>query len=112
MLLGLLGAFGCAVAYGIATVVQAVATRRVETVEGFDPRLLIRLSHSVPFVASLALDALGFAASVLALRTLPLFLVQAAVASSVGVTALVAARWLDVRLGRREVASLWALGAG
>jgi hypothetical protein len=112
MLVGLIGAFGCAIAYGIATVAQAVATRSVETVEGFDPGLLLRLTRSVPYLASLALDAVGFAAVVLALRTLPLFLVQAAVASSVGVTALVAARWLQVRLGRREIGALWALGAG
>ena len=112
MLIGLLGAFGCAVAYGIATVLQAVATRRVEVADGFDPRLLVRLARSGPYLASMALDGLGFAAVVLALRTLPLFLVQAAVASSVGVTALIASRLLGVRLGRREVAALWGMGAG
>jgi drug/metabolite transporter (DMT)-like permease len=112
MVLGLLGALSCAVAYGIATVLQAVATRRVATTEGFDPRLLVRLARSVPYVASLALDGAGFAAVVLALRTLPLFLVQAAVASSVGVTALIAAWWLKVRLGRREIAGLVGLGVG
>ena len=112
MLLGLIGALGCAVAYGIATVLQAVATRRVATSEGFDPRLLVRLARSAPYLASLALDGAGFAAAVLALRTLPLFLVQAAVAASVGVTAVVAARWLHVRLGRRETAALYGLGAG
>jgi len=112
VLLGLIGALGCAVAYGIATVLQAVATRRVATSEGFDPRLLVRLARSAPYLASLALDGAGFAAAVLALRTLPLFLVQAAVAASVGVTAVVAARWLHVRLGRRETAALYGLGAG
>ena len=112
MLLGLIGALTCAVAYGVATVLQSVASRRVATVEGFDPRLLIRLARSALFVIALAVDGAGFAASILALRTLPLFLVQAAVASSVGVTALVAARWLGIRLGRAEVAALWALGAG
>jgi len=112
MLLGLVGALGCAVAYGIATVMQAVATRRVATADGFDPRLLVRLARSAPYLASLVLDGVGFAAVVLALRTLPLFLVQAAVASSVGVTAAVAARWLQVRLGRREVAALFGLGTG
>ena len=112
MLLGLIGALLCAVAYGVATVLQAVATRRVPAEEGFDPRLLVRLGRSLPYLGGLALDAAGFAAAVLALRTLPLFLVQAAVASSVGVTALAAALWLQVRLGRREVIALWFVGLG
>lgn len=112
MMPGLIGALLCAVAYGLATVLQAVATRRVPAAEGFDPRLLVRLAGSLPYLGGLALDAVGFAASVLALRTLPLFLVQAAVASSVGVTALAARVWLHVGLGRREVAALWFLGLG
>ncbi|HEX2805438.1 MAG TPA: hypothetical protein VHN80_04640 [Kineosporiaceae bacterium] len=112
MTLGLIGAMLTALAYGVATVLQSVASRRVAVVEGFDPRLLVRLSSSAPYLIGLALDGVGFLASVLALRTLPLFLVQAAIASSVGVTALVAARWLRVSLDRREVAALWALGAG
>jgi drug/metabolite transporter (DMT)-like permease len=112
MLPGLIGALLSAVAYGVATVLQAVATRRVPAEEGFDPRLLVRLAGSLPYLGGLALDAAGFVAAVLALRTLPLFLVQAAIASSVGVTAVVAAIWLQVRLGRREVAALWVLGLG
>jgi drug/metabolite transporter (DMT)-like permease len=112
MLSGLIGALLCAVAYGVATVLQAVATGRIPAEEGFDPRLLSRLARSWPYLGGLVLDAAGFAAAVLALRTLPLFLVQAAVASSVGVTAVVAAVWLRVRLGRHEVVALWVLGTG
>ncbi len=112
MVPGLIGALLCAVAYGVATVLQAVATRRVPAEDGFDPRLLFRLAGSLPYLGGLLLDTAGFAAAVLALRTLPLFVVQAAVASSVGVTALVAAAWLRVRLERRELAALWLLGLG
>jgi len=53
----------------------------------------------------------AFLASLLALRTLPLFFVQSAVASSVGVTAVAAAA-IGVRLQRRGIASLVVLGAG
>src|SRR3954469_9942042 len=112
MVLGLVGALLSAVAYGVATVLQAVAARRETAAEGFDPGLLLRLTRSVPYVSGLLLDAAGFGASVLARRTLPLFLVQAAIASSVGVTALVAARWLGVRLSRPEIIALWGLGLG
>jgi drug/metabolite transporter (DMT)-like permease len=112
MFLGLAGALACAIAYGIATVLQAVGANRVSRQDGFDPGLLLRLTRSLPYLIGLALDGAGFAAAVLALRTLPLFLVQAAVASSVGVTALVAARWLGVRLRRPEIIALWGLAAG
>jgi drug/metabolite transporter (DMT)-like permease len=96
----------------VATVLQAVAVRRVPAGEGFDPHLLARLARSWPYLGGLALDGVGFAAAILALRTLPLFLVQSAVAASVGVTALVAAGWLGVRLDRREVRALGVLGVG
>ena len=76
------------------------------------PRLLLRLLRSAPYVAGLALDAAGFAATVVALRVLPLFVVESAVASSVGVTALVAARWLGARLLRPERIALVVLGVG
>ena len=45
----------------------------------------------LPYLAGLALDGLGFVGNVVALRQLPLFLVEAIVAGSVGVTAVIAA---------------------
>ena len=73
---------------------------------------LLRLARSLPFVAGLALDGVGFVATVVALRVLPLFVVESAVASSVGVTALVAARFLGARLRRAERVALVVLGVG
>ncbi len=49
----------------------------------------------------------GFALTFLALRRLPLFAVESAVASAVAVTAVVAARWLGDRLTTGE---RWAVG--
>jgi hypothetical protein len=112
MTVGLLGALVAAGCYGAASVLQAVGSRRVAGSGGLDPRLIVRLAGQLPFVAGFALDLAGFAASVLALRTLPLFLVQATVAASVGVTALLAARFLGARLGRVELAALAGLGGG
>jgi drug/metabolite transporter (DMT)-like permease len=112
MLAGLLGAFAAAVAYGAASVLQAVGTRRAGSSEGLDPRLLFRLAKQAPYVAGIALDLAGFALSVVALRTLPLFAVQAAVASSIGVTALLAGALLHEPPSRREVYALICIGAG
>src|SRR3954465_13952160 len=111
MILGLVAALAAAVAYGVASVLQAVGSRRLATAAP-DARLLLRLLRSAPYAAGLALDAAGFAATVVALRVLPLFVVESAVASSVGVTALVAARWLGARLLRPERIALVVLGVG
>lgn len=108
---GLLAALLTAVTYGLASVLQAVGSRRL-AVAPVDARLLLRLARSLPYVAGLALDGVGFAASVLALRVLPLFLVQAAVASSIAVTAIGARLWLGARLGRPDQARLGVIGAG
>ncbi|MCW2505700.1 MAG: putative integral rane protein [Actinomycetia bacterium] len=112
MVIGLLGALAAAVCYGSGSVLQSVGSRRIAGQADLDPRLLIRLAGQLPYLAGLALDLLGFAASIVALRTLPLFLVQSAVAASVGVTAVLAARFLGARLRPVQLAALTGLGAG
>ena len=109
---GLLGALLAALCYGVSSVLQAVAASRTETTAALDPRLLLRLSKQWPFIAAMCIDAVGFVASILALRTLPLFLVESAIAGSVGVTAVLAARFLHLRLGQGERAALIALCMG
>lgn len=107
-----LGAVVTALCYGIGAVLQAVAMREGAPGDSLDARLVVRMLSQLPYLAGLALDGLGFLASLLALRHLPLFLVQAAVAGSVGITALLAARFLGVPLGRVQWIALVALGAG
>jgi drug/metabolite transporter (DMT)-like permease len=107
---GLLGAFAAAVLYGAATVLQAVGVRRAAADP--DGTALKRLWRARLYVVGLALDALGFLASIVALRTLPLFVVESAIASSVAVTAVLAVVFLGTRLARREVLALVAVGVG
>jgi drug/metabolite transporter (DMT)-like permease len=111
MVFGLACTLFAALGYGSASVLQSIAARRSESGAGLDPRLLVRLVRSAPYVCGLGLDLAAFVASLVALRTLPLFLVQSAVASSVGVTAVIAAA-IGVRLRRREIVSLVVLGVG
>jgi drug/metabolite transporter (DMT)-like permease len=100
---GLLGAFLSALAYGTATVLQAMGAGTIEdTGEGVDPRLFIRVLGSLPFIIGLGLDAIGLATNLVALRALPLFAVQAIINTSLAVTALVAIPLLKVRLGRTD----------
>jgi drug/metabolite transporter (DMT)-like permease len=60
----------------------------------------------------LVLDAIGFVASLVALHDLPLFLVESAVASSVGITAAASIVVLKVRLSRGEIRSLAIMTVG
>ena len=109
---GLAGAFAAAVAYGAATILQAVGARRTARSDAPDARLLWRLLHSTPYVAGLALDGIGFLLSLAALRSQPLFIVQAVVASSLAVTAILAVVVLHARLVLLEALALVAVTAG
>jgi len=101
VLLALLGAAGAAVAYGVAAVLQAVGARRVGGHHG-GPRTLVRVVIQLPYLGGSALGLVGFVLSLAALRSLPLFVVEPIVASSVAVTAVVAIPLLGARISRRE----------
>ncbi len=104
MLIGLLLALGCSVCYGTATVLQAEATRSVEagSDSGVDAVLLLRALRQWRYLVGIGLDCLGFMLQVAALRLVPIYVVAAAIAASLAVTALVAAWLLSVRLAGSE----------
>ncbi|MCO6011147.1 hypothetical protein NE236_39950 [Actinoallomurus purpureus] len=112
MIWSLLGAIAAAVCFGTASVLQALAARAAPASTGVDPRLLVRLVRRLPFLLGTGLDLLGFAAELAALRSLPLFVVQAMVAGNLAVTAVVAARVLHFRLAVREWAAVAAVCIG
>ncbi|MFH8984461.1 hypothetical protein [Streptomyces varsoviensis] len=97
-------ALGSAVCFGTASVLQAVAARATApgTGSGVDARLLLRALRQWRYVAGLGLDGLGFLLELVALRSLPIYAVGAALAASLAVTAVVAARALRVRLSGVE----------
>ncbi len=111
MLVSLLAALLSAICYGIAAVMQAIAVRAAsnrtaevagEAGQGVDPGLLVRMLRQGLFLASIAIDLLGFVAQLIALRKLPLFAVQAIMASNLAVTAVCAAWLIKIRLDLRE----------
>jgi drug/metabolite transporter (DMT)-like permease len=114
----LVAALVSAFCYGIASVMQAVAIRSAsrrgtQTLEGgdagrVDPGLIVRLLGQWRFLASIGIDFVGFLAQLVALHRLPLFAVQAVIASNLAVTAVFAAWLINVRLGWRE----WLAVAG
>lgn len=109
-MLAMVGAVLAAIAYGAATILQAIGVRRM----GDDPGASWqeKVGAGWPYAVGLALDTGGFVASLAALQSLPLFLVESMLASSVGVTAVLAVLFLGVRLSRREVAALVVVGIG
>jgi drug/metabolite transporter (DMT)-like permease len=109
MLIGLLLALGCSVCYGTATVLQAAATRSVNSGDsdsGVDPALLLRALRQWRYLVGIALDGLGFVLQVAALRLVPIYVVAAAIAASLAVTAIVAAWVLSTRLSALEWAAV------
>lgn len=88
MLLGLTLAVLAAVGSGTGSAVEALGVRRAarRTRHPGDVGALLR---EPVYFAGLSVDLLGFAFTVLALQVLPLYLVQAVVASSVAVTAVI-----------------------
>ncbi len=102
MTLAVLCALGAMTVFGIAAVLQGLATSRADDVEVLDPRLLLRLAKQPVFLASLALNLTGFGLHLTALHTLPLFLVQAIIAGSVAVTAVLSVPVFGLSLGRAQ----------
>ena len=112
VLIGLAAAFGAAIAYGVASVLQFLAARETARAVGLDPRLLLRLVRSWRYVLGLGLDGVGFVLTLVAVEVLPLFVVQSVVASSLAVTAVVGAVVLHASLRRRDVVGLVTVVGG
>jgi len=115
--ISLAAALVAALCYGIACVMQAMAVRAASrrkaavgrtALGGVDPGLVVRMLHQWPFIASLGLDLIGFAAQLVALRRLPLFAAQAIIAGNLAVTAVFAAWLMHLELTWRE----WLAVAG
>lgn len=81
MLLGLTFAILASLGSGVGSAVEAFGVRRAAKGKTGD---LGPLLHEPIYFLGLTVDLLGFAFTVIALQILPLFLVQAVVASSVG----------------------------
>ncbi|MET8967669.1 hypothetical protein ACWEP8_04530 [Streptomyces hydrogenans] len=107
-------ALGSSLCFGAATVFQAAGAREAEpgTGSGVDLGLLWRALRRWRYLVGLGLDGLGFGLEVVALRTLPLYAVGAALAASLAVTAALASRMLRVRLSRVEWGAVAAVCLG
>ncbi|GAB3083005.1 hypothetical protein [Phycicoccus sp. Root101] len=110
MILALLAALVGTLGYGAGSVLQSVGASRASGVA---------VARQPTYVAGLAFDAVAWMGSLVALRQLPLFAVQALLAGSLAVTVVLARLVLGVRVRRREgvaaaviTAALVVLAAG
>ena len=110
-LLPLAGTLVAAVCFGVASVLESVGARRVPLATRLDAVLLLRLARQPTYALGLGLDVVGFSLTAWALRSLPLFVVQAGVAASLAVTAVVSSRRGDTLTPVARVAVV-ATGAG
>lgn len=100
--MSLLAALLAAIGYAAASVLQSAGARgRGST------RALVR---SPAYLAGLGLDGVSWALTLVALRGLPVYAVQAVLASSLAFTVLLARIWLKATLRRRDIAAIGALG--
>ncbi|ADD44830.1 hypothetical protein Snas_5195 [Stackebrandtia nassauensis DSM 44728] len=100
------------ISYGVANFLQAVATGREQRHESLNPRLLLKLASQKTYLTGIAFQILGFLLAIAARADLPLFLVQAAVAAGLGVTAVLGVVLLKWRLPKAEIALLIGLSLG
>lgn len=112
MLLGLACALGAAVLYGVGSVVQAVAARRLPAVEDGWVRLLRAAVRNPLLVCVVPADLAGALLHLVAIDTIPLYLAQAGIAAALPITAIVSARVLRERLGAGDWTAIVATGVG
>ena len=110
MLLSVLAVAGAALCYGTSAVLQASAVARSGRTDVSG--LLGKLAGDPRYLCGLLLVAGGFLLSVVAIRALPLFVVQAGRSASLGVTAALAAIVLGTRLNVREQLALGGVAVG
>jgi drug/metabolite transporter (DMT)-like permease len=104
------------VVFGIASILQAVGSRKVPTGSELDPRRLggfvTALLRQPAFLGALVLQLAGFGLHFVALRLLPLYLAQAGIAVSLVVTALLATRLMSDQLSAIEWSAVVAVCVG
>jgi drug/metabolite transporter (DMT)-like permease len=112
MLLGLVCALGAALLYGVASVGQAVASRRLPPLDEGWLRVAGLALRSPLLITVVAADLVGAVLHLVAIHLVPLYLAQAGIAASLPITALVSARVLRERLGPRDWWAIAATGVG
>lgn len=87
--LAYIAAFATALGYGYGAVLQDRAAKQIPVTSPDQGATVLKVAMSRSYVAGMALGVVGWLCSLQALRSLPLFAVQAITASSIGVIVLI-----------------------
>lgn len=108
----LLAALACALCNGIAAVLQKVSADKEKRANSLDARLLWRLFQDLPYVIGIVLDILGWLFTLYAVRYLPLFLVEAVIATNIAITALAERLFRKQAISRQSYIAIGAILTG
>ncbi|GAC1391067.1 MAG: hypothetical protein NVSMB46_02210 [Candidatus Saccharimonadales bacterium] len=87
--LPILAAAVCSLCNGSAAILQKISADKQQKVDSLNARFLIRLLQDVPYIVGVTLDIIGFCFTIYAVHYLPLFLVEAIIASNIIITACI-----------------------
>lgn len=107
-----LAAIGCSLCNGISTVQQKIGADHARDVHKLDLAILWRLLKNFQYALGTSLEIIAYVLSLVALRILPLFLVQSLIAASIVVTAIGERLFLHRKLGSRTYVALGIVLAG
>src|ERR1700712_5282124 len=107
-----LAAFATALLYGVSAVLEDRAAKAVPVTGTSGKRAAVKTTLSPAYLFGMVLSVLAWVASLIALRRLPLFAVQAIAAGSVGVVVLVTWMRTSHAPQRRDFVLRVALAAG
>jgi len=102
----------CALCYGLASVFQSVGAKRVEAGDSLDVKGLAKVATQIPYLIGVGLDALGWILSLVALAKLPLFVVSAVVAASIGFVVLFSSLYEKTVPTHKQIGLLVVLALG
>jgi hypothetical protein len=105
-----LAAIATALFYAISAVLEDDAAKRVPISGSSGKRAAIQATLSPVYVAGMALSVLAWAASLVALRNLPLFAVQSVAASSIGLVVLIT--WWRTKVAPSRFEGMWLIAMG
>jgi drug/metabolite transporter (DMT)-like permease len=82
-------AIAAALCNGVAAVPQKVSANKAKLIKSLDPSVLVKLLKQSPYLFGIILDILAGFLTLVAVHSLPLFIVQAVIASGVVITAFI-----------------------
>lgn len=91
---------------GISTVQQKIGADRERNIHAFDLTFLWRLLKNAQYSLGTSLEIIAYVLSLVALRVLPLFLVQSIIAASIIVTAMGERLFLHKKLSKQTYSAL------